>query len=111
VLLTVATVVEAETQGFVVAGVPEPESDVVDPTQAVNVPLIVGKGLRVIVVEDTATQPFAAVAVRVYVVVCVGETVKVPGAVAVNAGSLGLVVQTVVPPPVPGIVNEIVTLL
>jgi hypothetical protein len=42
VLLTVATVVVADVHGFAAAGVPEPINVVVDPSQTVSVPVIVG---------------------------------------------------------------------
>ena len=42
VLLTVATVGVAETQGLLAAAVPEPVNCVVEPTHADNVPLMVG---------------------------------------------------------------------
>lgn len=42
VLLTVATAGVPETHGLTPAGVPEPVSCVVKPTQTVSVPIIVG---------------------------------------------------------------------
>jgi hypothetical protein len=42
VLLTVATAGVAEVHGFTAAGVPDPFNEVVDPSQTVNVPVIVG---------------------------------------------------------------------
>jgi hypothetical protein len=50
-LLMVATPGDAETQGLVTAGVPEPVSCVVDPVQTLRVPLIVGSALTVTVME------------------------------------------------------------
>ncbi|MBK9459744.1 MAG: hypothetical protein IPN94_09990 [Sphingobacteriales bacterium] len=47
--LTVATLVEADAQGVVASGVPEPIKVVVAPIQALNVPVIVGKALIVTV--------------------------------------------------------------
>ena len=47
VLLTVATLVVPETHGLLAAGVPEPVSCVVAPTQVVSVPVIVGTGFTV----------------------------------------------------------------
>jgi hypothetical protein len=49
VLLTVATVVVADTHGVEAAGVPEPVNVVVDPSQTVNVPVIVGCAFTVTV--------------------------------------------------------------
>ena len=49
VLLTVATPVDAETQGFEPAGVPEPVNWVVPVPQMLNVPVTVGKALTVTV--------------------------------------------------------------
>lgn len=49
VLLTVATVVVADTQGVVVAAVPEPVNAVVELIQVLNVPVIVGVGFTVTV--------------------------------------------------------------
>jgi len=49
VLLIVATVVFADTQGVVVAAVPDPVNWVVNPAQTVNVPVIVGIALTVTV--------------------------------------------------------------
>ncbi len=49
VLLTVATPVLEDVHGFAAAGVPDPVNEVVDPTQTVNVPVIVGCALTVIV--------------------------------------------------------------
>ena len=49
VLLTVATPVEEETQGFDEAAVADPVNCLVDPAQTLKVPLIVGKGLMLIV--------------------------------------------------------------
>ena len=52
---TVATEVVADTQGLVVAAVPEPVNVVVDPIQALAVPVIVGNAL--IVTVCVAEQP------------------------------------------------------
>jgi len=41
-LVTVATPGVADTHGFIAAGTPDPVKFVVAPTQAVNVPVIVG---------------------------------------------------------------------
>ena len=49
VLLTVATAIVPDTQGFTAAGVPEPVNGVVAPTHTVSVPVIVGLGLTVTV--------------------------------------------------------------
>ena len=49
VLLTVATPVEEETQGFDEAAVADPVNCVVDPAQTLNVPPIVGKAFTVTV--------------------------------------------------------------
>ena len=49
VLLTVATVVVADVHGLVASGVPEPVKVVVDPSQTVKVPVIVGVALTVTV--------------------------------------------------------------
>ena len=49
VLLTVAIPVEAETQGFDAAGVPDPVNCVVDPAQTLKVPPIVGRAFTVTV--------------------------------------------------------------
>ena len=48
-LLTVATAVLDEVQGFTAAGVPEPVRVVVAPTQTAVVPVMVGKALTVTV--------------------------------------------------------------
>ena len=57
-LLTVATAVLEETHALLAAGVPEPVSADVPPTQAANVPVIVGAALTVIVtVFDVAGEP------------------------------------------------------
>ena len=53
---TVATAVLEETQGLEAAAVPEPVKAVVKPTQAVNVPVMVGVGLTVTVA--VMIQPF-----------------------------------------------------
>jgi len=55
----VATEVVAETQGLEDAAVPEPERVVVEPIQALAVPLIVGKAL--IVTVCVAEQPLLSV--------------------------------------------------
>ena len=49
VLLTVATVGVPEIHGFVTAAVPEPVNVVVEPTQTLNVPVIVGAAVTVTV--------------------------------------------------------------
>lgn len=49
VLLTVATAGDAETHGFTAEGVPEPVNVVVDPTQTVKVPVMVGAAITVTV--------------------------------------------------------------
>ena len=49
VALTVAAVVVAETHGNVAAAVADPVSCVVDPTQTVSVPVMVGAALTVTV--------------------------------------------------------------
>ena len=49
-LLTVATPVFDEIHGLAAAGAPDPVNVVVDPTQTVNVPVIVGCALTVTVV-------------------------------------------------------------
>ena len=49
VLINVARPVEAETQGFDPAGVPDPVNSVVDPAQTLKVPPIVGKAFTVTV--------------------------------------------------------------
>ena len=49
VLLTVATPVDPDTHGVVAAGVPLPVNGVVDPTQTLRLPEIVGLGFTVIV--------------------------------------------------------------
>ena len=54
-LFTVATVVLEEDQGVVAAGVPEPVSVIVAPSQTVVGPVMVGRALTVIVV--VAEQP------------------------------------------------------
>ena len=46
---TVATAIVADTQGLVVAAVPEPVKVVVNPTQALDVPVMVGNALIVTV--------------------------------------------------------------
>ena len=48
-LVTVATPVLDDVQGLAAAAVPDPFNVVVDPTQTVNVPVIVGCALTVIV--------------------------------------------------------------
>ena len=47
VVLTVATAVFEDVQGFVVAGVPLPVNWVVNPTPVTSVPVIVGKAFMV----------------------------------------------------------------
>jgi hypothetical protein len=64
-LLTVATAGVPETQGLVAAGVPDPVNVVVDPTQAVKVPLIVGAGFTVTAAVAEAMQPLAPVTVAI----------------------------------------------
>jgi hypothetical protein len=65
-LVTVAMPVEAEVQGFVAAGVPDPVSGVVEPTHTFNTPEIVGKGFTLIVtVAGADTHPLAPVTVTV----------------------------------------------
>ena len=49
VVLTVATEVVADTQGFTAADVPEPDKLVVEPAHTVNVPVMVGSALTVTV--------------------------------------------------------------
>jgi len=49
VLLTVATPVDAEAHGVVASAVAEPVNCVVEPTQTLKVPVIVGNGLTVTV--------------------------------------------------------------
>ena len=56
VLETVATAVLEETHGLDAAAVAEPVNVVVKPTQAVNVPVIVGRALTVTVA--VLIQPF-----------------------------------------------------
>ena len=56
---TVATAVLEETQGFTAAAVAEPVSVVVKPTQALNVPVIVG--LALMVTEAVVIQPLVLV--------------------------------------------------
>jgi hypothetical protein len=46
-LLTVATPVFEETQGFTAAGLAEPLNAVVDPTHTIGVPVMVGKAFTV----------------------------------------------------------------
>ena len=70
VVLTVATVVVVETQGVVEAAVPEPVNWVVDPTQTVSVPVIVGMGFTVTAVLVLFLHPLALAAV-VYTIVAV----------------------------------------
>jgi hypothetical protein len=48
-LLTVATPVFDDVHGLTAAGVPEPFNVVVDPTQIVNVPVMVGRAFTVTV--------------------------------------------------------------
>ena len=48
-LLIVATPVLPEVHGVVTSGVPDPVNGVVDPTQTLNVPVIVGNALTVTV--------------------------------------------------------------
>ena len=59
VLVIVATAGLAEIHAFVVAGVADPVSVVVDPIQTFNVPLIVGSALTVTVA--VISQPFELV--------------------------------------------------
>ena len=77
--VTVALPVD-ELQVPVVAGVPDPVSVVLDPTQTVVVPFIVGTALTVTVtalLNPVNAQPFASVTeVSVYVVVDAGVTLK-----------------------------------
>ena len=63
VVLTVATVVVADTHGVVAAAVPDPVSCVVDPTQTVSVPVIVGITLTVTAAVALLLHPFALVTV------------------------------------------------
>ena len=49
VLLTVATPSVAETHGLTAAAVAEPVREVVDPTQTLSVPVMVGRALTVTV--------------------------------------------------------------
>ena len=48
-LLTVATAVFEEVQGETAAGVPDPVSEIVDPTQTALAPVMVGKAFTVMV--------------------------------------------------------------
>ena len=50
-LLTVATPVLDDAQGFTAAGAPDPVNVVVDPSQTVNVPPMVGIAFTVTVTE------------------------------------------------------------
>ena len=82
VLLIVATLVDADDHGVVASAVAEPDNCVVLPTQALNVPVIVGSGLIVITAEPVLS-PLAAVQfasdneVTVYVLVVTKETENV----------------------------------
>ena len=70
VLLTVAIVVVPDTQGVVVAAVPEPVSWVADPAQTVNVPVIVGAvgwALITTLADETEVQPEELVTINEYV--------------------------------------------
>ena len=49
VLLTVAMPVEAKVHGVVASGVADPVREVVDPTQTLSVPVMVGRALTVTV--------------------------------------------------------------
>jgi hypothetical protein len=59
VLLTVATRDDADTHGLTAAGVPEPVSCVVEPTQTLRVPVIVGTAFTVTVA--VVLQPLLSV--------------------------------------------------
>lgn len=56
VLLTVATEGVPEIHGFIAAGVPEPVSWVVNPTQTESVPVIVGRGFTVMMTEEVGAE-------------------------------------------------------
>jgi hypothetical protein len=60
VLLIVATAVDADDHGVVASAVAEPDNCVVLPTQAFNVPEIVGNGLTVMI-ADPVLSPATAV--------------------------------------------------
>ena len=64
-LLTVATAILLDDQGVVGLAVPEPVNVLVAPTQADDVPLIVGEAFTVIVLVAVFVQPLAAVPVTV----------------------------------------------
>ena len=53
VVFTVASAVVADVHGLVVAAVPEPVSWVAEPTQVLNVPVIVGMAVTVTVAVFT----------------------------------------------------------
>ena len=71
VLLTVATPVLDEIHGLIAAGVPEPVNVVVNPTQTVNVPVIVGCAFTVTVAV------FGQPLLLVYVIVVVPAAIPV----------------------------------
>ena len=78
-MLTVATLVVAETHGLVEAGVPEPVNWVVDVIHTASVPVIVGNGFT-----TTVIVPGIALTQRAALVVVVTLYEKLPLAVGVN---------------------------
>lgn len=57
VLDIVATSVFDDVQGLTAAGVPDPVSAVVEPTQTLRLPVMVGNGFTLTVTDDWALQP------------------------------------------------------
>lgn len=84
VLLTVATAGVAETHGFTAAGVPEPVSVVVAPTQTVSVPVMVGFALTVTVA--VCVQP----TLFVYVITLVPAATPVTTPALLTVATAGL---------------------
>ena len=96
VVLTVATVVVAETQGEVAAAVPEPVNWVVDPTQTVSVPVIVGKAFTVTAVLALFLHPLALAAV-VYTIVAVPAATPVTNPDVLTIARVGVELLQVPP--------------
>jgi hypothetical protein len=105
-LFTVATAGVPDTQGFVAAGVPDPVSGVVEPTQTVSVPVIVGAAFTVTVA--VALQPL----LLVYVIILVPVATPVTTPVLLTVATAGVpetqgLVAAAVPEPVNVVVEPI----
>ena len=85
----VATDVLEDTHGFTAAGVPDPVSCVVNPTQPLSEPVIVGNGFITTVVVAVDEQLFASVTVTVYVPAAASVTLVMVGFCCVEVKLFG----------------------